>query len=159
MVFPFLFLLEMLSEQFGWGPDCANPISMGDRDGPADNILHHQPAMLMFLFASIFGGIHFITWSFSMPTVTELWMWRSASIALTSFPILAPLFTQAAGSLDGYSDYLDPIVSLMLMLTLAFYILHPIIRLIIAVDSVVLLRSLPDSAFLVLSWSDAIPSF
>ena len=120
------------------------------------NLLHNQPAMLMLLFASVFGGLHFITWSFSMPTVTELWMWRSASIALTSFPIFSSLSLQASDSLDRYPGFMSDLISVLCAIAL---VLHPIIRLVIAIDSVVLLRSLPDTAYLVLSWSDAIPSF
>ena len=134
-----------------WGPDCANPVSVSDRNQGDWSV------MLMLLFASVFGGLHFITWSFSMPTVTELWMWRSASIALTSFPILASLFDQAERSLSRRQSY--SIKSLLAIFGAIFLILHPVIRLVIAIDSVVLLRSLPDTAYLVLSWSDAIPSF
>ena len=119
--------------------------------------LHNlQSDMLIFLFASVFAGFHFITWSFSMPTVTELWMWRSASIALTSTPTLVLLFFKAAVSLRSYSFLALPLIGVLATVLL---VLHSLIRLVIAVDSVVLLRSLPDAPYLVLSWSDAIPSF
>ena len=155
--FPFLFLLETFaSAASDWGPDCAQPVSANDRDDHNNQLLHNRPFVLMLLFASIFGGMHFITWSFSMPTVTELWMWRSASIALMLLPILALLCLQAGISSNRYSGSIAPLLGIfgfVLLLT------HPVIRLIIAVDSVLLLRSLPDTAYLVLSWSDAIPSF
>jgi len=159
MVFPFLFLLEAIGwlqwEDSGWGPDGANPVAADDREH-YDYPYQNQLLMLMLLFASVFGGLHFITWSFPMPTVIELWMWRSASIALTSLPILSLPGILAWEFLERY--YSDSILNLMSTLSVAFWALHPVIRLVIAVDSVVLLRSLPDTAYLVLSWSDAIPS-
>ena len=155
MFFPFFFLRETVNskDSSGWGPDCANPVSAADQGEVG--LLNDQPLMLMLLFASAFGGLHFITWSFSMPTVAELWMWRSASITLTSFPILTLLCGHGGNLLE---KYLDSITFLMGILASVFLLLHPLIRLVIAVDSIVLLRSLPDTAFLVLSWSDAIPS-
>jgi len=87
-----------------------------------------------------------------MPTMFELWMWRLAPIALTSLPILAMFCSIAQSSTS------DSIHTFLLTLIFACLLLHPLIRLVIAVDSVVLLRDLPDTAFLVLSWSDAIPS-
>jgi len=152
MILPFLFLWDTASNYWGWGPDCANPISASDRND--DDDFQVLSVTLLLLFASVFGGLHFMTWSFSMPTVTELWMWRSASIALVSIPILLPLCAVVGNSLERFSDFMGAPVAILMALLL---ILHPMIRLIIAVDSVVLLRSLPDTAFLVLSWSDAIP--
>jgi len=154
--FPFLFLWETANSEGnpGSGSDCANPVSTTDRNR-YDDIFDNHSTMSMFLFASVFGAFHFITWSFSMPTVTELWMWRSASIALTSIPLLVPLCIQAGVLFKRHFEFISGLVGALGEVLL---ILHPIVRLVIAVDSVVLLRSLPDTAFLVLSWSDAIPS-
>ena len=91
-----------------------------------------------------------------MPTMFELWIWRSASIALTALPILGAFSLSVADSLERHLKVF--LTSLLALFGLSCLILHPVIRLLIAVDSVVLLRNLPDTAFLVLSWSDAIPS-
>jgi len=153
MIFPFHCLLETVDESARWGPDCASPISA------AQTNLHDrsktQQLMSMLMFASLFGAMHFMTWSFSMPTMVELWMWRFASIALTSLPILVALLAHAWPSLESFSNSLTAMAKFV---SLVFLVLHPLIRLVIAVDSVVLLRTLPDSAFLVLSWSDSMPS-
>jgi len=150
VLFPSLFLWEAFGGDLaGWGPDCANPISASTV--PEDS---HRSGLLMVTFASLFGAMHFITWSFSMPTLTELWMWRSASIALTSLPVLATLSYLVMVSVEDHSFLWDS----MGFLTLTAAALHPLIRLLITVDSIVLLRDLPDTAYLVLSWSDAIPS-
>jgi len=152
LVFPLLFLWETIGGI--WGPDCTSPVSAADWDGRKD-FLNDQPFMLLLLLASVFGALHFMTWTFSMATMTELWMWRSASIALTSLPILSALCHLAIFSLGRYSDFIPLLTGMLLV---AFLILHPLIRFVISVDSVVLLRSLPDSAFLVLSWSEVMPS-
>jgi len=147
VVFPFLFIANPDSD---WGPDCAHPIGVDGDD------LEPSLYKLMVVFASVFGAMHFITWSFSMPTLTELWMWRSSSVALTSLPILGFLCFAAGSRLS--SNHWDSLATSFGFLSLVCLILHPLIRLAIAVDSVVLLRSLPDTALFVLSWSDAIPS-
>jgi len=137
-----------------WGPDCADPISpQSTFDGSDDAVA------LTLVIASVFGAMHFITWSFSMPTLTEQWLWRSASIALTVLPILALLCGDAA-MWTTRSEGIPSSVLFVLAVVLGFAssVLHPIIRLLIAIDSLVLLRNLSHTAYLVLSWSDAIPS-
>ena len=153
--FPFLFLWEMLpgGGNTGWGSDCANPISPY-----TPNALDHD-VPLTLVIASVFGAMHFITWSFSMPTSTELWMWRSASIALTAAPIISLLCAAVVLAIaDTGGTPTAVLVALVGAFALVFLALHPIIRFIVAIDSVVLLRDLPDTVFLVLSLSDAIPS-
>jgi len=135
----------------GWGPDCAHPVS-GAKEASA--VAEDHMSLVMVVFASLFGAMHFITWSFSMPTVFELWMWRFASIALTSLPIIGASSVLAASSTTG----LAVIFRLLIFLFFACGVIHPLIRLAIVIDSVVLLRDLTDTAFLVLLWSDAIPS-
>ena len=158
MFFPFFFLFETLKVKVEWGPDCAHPISgAGKQDVYSENIMDVPTLRLIVVFASLFGAMHFMTWSFSMPTTFELWMWRSASITLTSLPILGAILFFMADSLERHSS-MSFLETLLAILGLACFVLHPVIRLIIAVDSVVLLRDLPDTAFLVLSWSDAMPS-
>ena len=94
-----------------------------------------------------------------MPTLVELWMWRIASIALTAMPVAVTLCGAAAMSLENRDDTLSTILQFFLfLLTFCCLLPHPMIRLVIAVDAVVLLRDLPETAFLVLSWSDVIPS-
>jgi len=113
------------------------------------------------LTGTTFGAMHFLTWSSSMPTLTELWMWRSASIALTALPTLSMLFLMVFPRLV-YSSNKTPlwvfVGRLLVLFAFGFAFVHPIIRFVIAIDSIVLLRDIPDTAFLVLSWSDAIPS-
>ena len=154
---PFVFLWGMGIDS--WGPDCAGPISPSalDDSGRIDDGIRER--YMLFLSASAFGAMHFITWSFTMPTLTELWMWRSASIALTALPLLGLVFFFTGGSLVRSEKTLVLILGFpLIFLGIACFVVHPIIRLVIAADSVALLRDLPDTAFLVISWSDAIPS-
>ena len=141
--------------QSSWGPDCANPISP---HVPGELASQLWELYVPFLSASLFGAMHFITWSFVMPTLAELWMWRLASIALTVIPIVVTLCGAVLYLLDDRYDTMSPILDFALIsLALCCLVLHPVIRLVISVDAVVLLRDLPDTAFLVLSWSSAIP--
>ena len=157
ILFPFMFIVETIGnlDMVNWGPDCANPVSPYGLDHTRNLVWE---IYVPFLSASLFGAMHFITWSFTMLTLAELWMWRIASIALTALPIIAiiSILVVATGPDDekptGWRRYLLFIVSLCCMIP------HPVVRLIVAVDSVALLRNLPDTAFLVLSWSNVIPS-
>jgi len=86
-------------------------------------------------------------------------MWRTAAIALTAPPVIAS--TCGVVVMTGLATDAKPTTGwrLYVLAFMAFCLIpHPVIRLIIAADSVVLLRDLPDTAFLVLSWSDIIPS-
>ena len=159
--FPFLFIYGTVAKRkidLNWGPDCANPISPHclDHIGLDSDLWEiYGP----FLSASLFGAMHFITWSFTMPTLAELWMWRSASIALTAMPVIVTSSGAMFTWLEDRDDTLSSILhTLMVLLAACCLIPHPVIRLVIAVDAVVLLRDIPETAFLVLSWSDVIPS-
>jgi len=155
--FPLLFLREMFSDfsEFkSWGPDCASPVSAPAFKDPKDV---GPSGAVLIISASAFGAMHFITWSFPMPTLTELWLWRSSSIALTALPILSPLFGVGAIH-DSGKPHMAVVAQFCLVLTSICIVLHPIIRLVIVMDSAVLLRDIPDTAFRVLSWSDVIPS-
>jgi len=50
------------------------------------------------------------------------------------------------------------VVVLLIVIATPCLVLHPTTRLLIAIHSIVLLRNLPDTTYLVLLWSDAIPS-
>ena len=94
-----------------------------------------------------------------MPTLAELKMWRIASIALTALPVIAIICTAAVYKVTDEGEDITAGWRIYILLIMDACIFpHPVIRLIIAVDSVALLRDLPDSAFLVLSWSNVIPS-
>ena len=139
-----------------WGPDCATPAAPSKFN---DEETNKWESNMIFSTAVVFGAMHFITWSFSMATVIELWMWRSASIALTSLPVFVIAFDEARMTLEDSGTSLASIAaSALRRLIFVCVFLHPVIRLITATDSVVLLRNLPDTALLVLSRSDAIPS-
>ena len=156
--FPLVFLWEILSktDDSTWGPDCANPVSPFILDHTGDAFWETYTP---FFTAALFGAMHFITWSFSMPTVGELWLWRSASIALTALPLLSLLCGLVGEPLDDSDRPIARVLAdLFVFLGIGCATLHPMIRLVIAIHSVVLLRELPDTAFLVLSWSDSIPS-
>lgn len=137
------------------------PVGTADLDPDISTSFDQDDAVFLFLFF-VFGGLHFITWSFEMPTVAERWLWRAASISLCAVPgiiSLAILVLFKLKILDGkplsnrtWYHVLIPTFGL-------FFTLHPAARLVLAIDSLVLLRDLPPTAYLSLSWSNVIPTF
>ncbi|KAJ8514771.1 hypothetical protein ONZ45_g7717 [Pleurotus djamor] len=126
-------------------------------------------ASLLFS-ATLFGGIHLIAWNFAFPSRVEWLLWISASLGVTALPPVygTLLFLQSTvcawdddtldespfrdrlllfiGSLLSYS-YLSP------MLHNAYFIA----RIILFVQSFVLLRDLSPSALEAVSWSSFFP--
>ena len=103
-----------------------------------------------------FGAIHCIAWLFSLPTYTELLMWRISSAAITSLPIYIPLVLLLGALLiemdfkkSGYIiGYLGTISGGIL------YILARAVTLILAFAS---LRDLPPGAYETVHWTTFIP--
>lgn len=159
--FPFLFLFRLAYTAEGrskWG-SCGPPVSL-----TADISLSKRPlANILAVTATIFGALHFITWSFQMPTTAELLLWQTASIALTAIPSSLLLFGWLKRRLSPGGESLINrrriFIDITRLLEAFFFVMHPMIRLIVFVDALALLRSLPKTAFLDLNWAGAIPSF
>jgi len=140
--FPFYFIWDMVgnSDVPGCWVDCGHPVSPPDMPGVTDSF----NLLVIFISCTFFGGLHFITWSFDMPSILELWLWRGASIVLTAIPCLLTIIL-----VIGYMFQPSPHFSMVTMgVSYFLFALHPAIRFIIIIDSVCLLRDLPDTAFL-----------
>jgi len=161
LALPFIFLFRLAYTHTccrNWGT-CAPPISL-----EGDIALSRRPlAYTLAATATIFGGFHFISWSLKMPSTAEVMLWRVAAIALTAIPPFAVLFVQLRARLspDGrlQSRNVKLIFSIMVCFEWFFFMMHPLIRLIIFIDALVLLRNLPETAFLDLKWGKVIPSY
>jgi len=137
------------------------PVGTADLDPEPTASFDQDDAVLLFLFF-VFGGLHFITWSFEMPTQAELWMWRGASIILCAVPLVISItlaIMVKLKMLDGKPMGSRTWYHFLIPVFLLVFILHPAARLILAIDSLVLLRDLPPTAYLSLSWSSVVPSF
>ena len=111
----------------------------------------------------IFGSLHFLAWPSEMPTRAERVIWRFAAIYLTAFPaflfVAAVVLSCILGpALHGNnSDEIHFLVLVGYFLVAIFITAHPLIRAIVVVDSLALLRQLPETAYRDLEWSDVIP--
>ncbi|KAF8657421.1 hypothetical protein AX16_002218 [Volvariella volvacea WC 439] len=111
------------------------------------------------LIGVVFGAIHLIGWNFRFPTTTELWLWRGSSLVLTVIP-LNFLIGYAVDILYKRLEFeaLNYIGGVILYPTVflgpLFYFAARIILLFIAFAT---LRSLPDSAYQNVRWTEYLP--
>jgi len=159
------------AEEDEWS-DCAPPI--GTRR-TADN----EDNLVLIVACTLFGALHFIAWSFDIASRPESLLWRIASVALTVIPTLCLvvegvnhfiqrviLGTGSDSGSDASSETIDhPIKTFWslvdwtcMVLLILLIAAHPVIRLVVAVDALVLLRSLPDGVLLDFEWSGVLPS-
>ncbi|KAF8642794.1 hypothetical protein AX16_009427 [Volvariella volvacea WC 439] len=106
-----------------------------------------------------FGAIHLIGWNFQSSTTTELWLWRSSSLALT----ITPLFLAIASAFFIAHEKLD--VKILDHIGRAFlsstgFVGAPIYfaaRIILLFPAFFTLRALPGSAYQNVNWTEYFP--
>jgi len=151
--------------------DYVDPDRPGWRDWPQNiptlhsyalTVRRHYKLVATVVFASlVFGGIHFVAWPFNMPTLAEKVIWRTASIVL----VVIPLFMSVGRPVRDFVNRQAPNTwsrrwaIVVILLFVIFMIEYPIARMVLWIQSFVLLRRLPDSAYIDLGWSDILPSF
>ncbi|KAF9035587.1 hypothetical protein BJ165DRAFT_1409443 [Panaeolus papilionaceus] len=106
---------------------------------------------LLGLVGAPFGAIHFIAWNFHFPTATEMWLWRSSSIALTASPILFV----GSGIMNGIIGN-DVVIDLV---TLPSMILYTISRIILIILPLIALRDPAPGVFVNINWTSLLPHF
>ncbi|KAF8645290.1 hypothetical protein AX16_007927 [Volvariella volvacea WC 439] len=95
----------------------------------------------------LFGAIHLIGWNFQFPTIIELWLWRVSALVLTIIPFLFTISLSAINKNEAlfvlFSGSAPPLYfsARIVLLFLAFFTL----------------RSLPDSAYQNVTWTEFIP--
>ena len=111
------------------------------------------------LSAILFGGLHCIAWNFHFPTHAEQIIWRTSSLFIATIPVtvllsfIFHLIDECTGQEEGVGFYMFAgSISL-------FTGLYPLVRLLLLVESFVLLRALPANAFLNVNWNNFIPHF
>ena len=98
-----------------------------------------------------FGAIHCIAWIFSLPTHTELLIWRISSVAITAVPIYIPV-TLLLGYCQGMEYGGTAIIS-----TVPPGILYILARAVTLVLAFISLRDLPPGAYETVHWTTFIP--
>ncbi|KAF8657412.1 hypothetical protein AX16_002209 [Volvariella volvacea WC 439] len=107
----------------------------------------------------LFGAIHLIGWNFEFLTIAELWLWRASSLALTTIPIFVAITSALLAADDRLNvGVLEDIVLVFLVPTIGLgpplYFAARIILLFLAFFT---LRSLPDSAYQNVRWTEYLP--
>ncbi|KAF7328805.1 hypothetical protein MVEN_02509400 [Mycena venus] len=141
--------------------------SFWSMDGPYHEYGIRYYVMVQFVMGTIFGAIHYLEWNVDFPSVHEMWMWRSYSLAITALPFLLTLSVILAALYDrkmfhrlGGRTQLELI--LIGVCASAFTILvvaYIVARLILIILSFTTLRALPPGAFVDVNWSIYIPHF
>jgi hypothetical protein len=104
------------------------------------------------LFATIFGAIHCIAWSFDFPSPTEQLLWRISSLAITSVPVLSLVIPQMLRF--DWGEFVEWVLTGISLLPAMFYIVARVTLLVIAFTT---LRSLPPDAYHTVNWTTFIP--
>jgi hypothetical protein len=108
------------------------------------------------VIATIFGGIHCVGWSFEFPSHTEQLLWRIASIAITSAPLL--IFTlPLVVYLDKQSVVPGWVLAVLVTVGLPSVLVYVIGRFVLLALPFMSLRSLPPLAYQTVHWTTFIP--
>ena len=109
--------------------------------------------LMVFGVGVCFGAIHCVAWPFSLPTRTELLIWRISSIAMTVVPIYIPFMV---GLGDWLSDTFFVIIVIFggALFGVILYVLARGVTLVLAFTS---LRDLPPGAYETVHWTTFIP--
>ena len=102
-----------------------------------------------------FGAIHCIAWLFSLPTHTELLMWRISSVAITAFPI----YIGFGFFLATWANFNVGVTEVILALSLFLLpgLLYTVARSVTLVLAFASLRDLPPGAYEAVRWTTFIP--
>ncbi|KAF9035596.1 hypothetical protein BJ165DRAFT_1615453 [Panaeolus papilionaceus] len=107
---------------------------------------------LLGLVGPAFGAVHFIAWNFHFPTATQMWLWRSSSIALTVSPILM-LGSVIMADIIGN----ETVVCVVMFLLLT--ILYTISRIILIILPLIAFRDPAPGVFVNINWTSLLPHF
>ncbi|KAF9533543.1 hypothetical protein CPB83DRAFT_805557 [Crepidotus variabilis] len=107
------------------------------------------------VIGSAFGGLHLIAWNFAFPGFHTWLLWQSAAIVMTATPVLYGI----CGLMVSTPQ--DSSYSFLILLSI---ILFPIItcayiaaRISLVVEAFLLLKHLPDSAYIDVEWTRFVP--
>ena len=118
---------------------------------------------LFMFFGIVFGGVHYIGWSFVFPTMAEKSLWRAASLSIMCIPPafgLSQVLSRDNPSQAGRANMMQKIAVVAHVVISAVLLLAYILaRLLLIVQALVLLREQPASAFQTVDWTKFVPHF
>lgn len=131
----------------------------------------HKLSLFLFVAGTVFGGINCIAWANQFPTIIEEWVWKMSALSVTILPSLfamhwttyswyhhAPTTHSFGLSISGAIS----IVKYMFFITSNFrlalmFFVYVLARFFLLVLPFISLRALPLSAYIDISWTNAIP--
>ena len=128
------------------------------------------PSMVFAVFGALFGGIHVIGWNFTYPSLVEKILWQAPALLVT----VIPTYIVFAEYLLRYSWGFEPhtpesrhmkvpkrigarIVFCLAFLAVILLVLYVFARLSLLLQSFILLRKQPTSAFCTVNWLTFFP--
>jgi len=109
---------------------------------------------------AIFGGIHCSGWNFPFPTYVEQKLWCIASLSVTIIPIIILPFVIITLFIAEYlSPTLDPFTDLSMVSLVVCALVYVSARLVLLGLAFALLRHLPPTTFIAISWTEFYPHF
>ncbi|KAJ7678718.1 hypothetical protein B0H17DRAFT_986990 [Mycena rosella] len=123
------------------------------------------------LVGTIFGAIYCAAWNASFPSVVEMWLWRSSSLAVATIPavmVLIPAWRFLCGNLirsisPGVWKYYwvgrrsETLSTLAWVVVIVFSPIYILARICLLVLQLITLRDLPPGAFVDVDWSGFLP--
>ncbi|KAF8663983.1 hypothetical protein AX16_000834 [Volvariella volvacea WC 439] len=163
-------ILVFMAQMVYWGDEEA------EEDGWETSVhpfyaarMRDKDFLLAVMYASVvgvaFGAIHLIGWNFPFPTEAEIWLWQVCSLVLTAVPLVLA-FSQALsfanervqmGRRSFFAEVLQFISGLSLFISGVGFFAYIIARFVILFVAFFSLRSLPDSAYQNVKWTNFIP--
>ncbi|KAF9035574.1 hypothetical protein BJ165DRAFT_649081 [Panaeolus papilionaceus] len=118
-------------------------------------LAHLQLGAILLAVGVAFGAIHFIAWNFSFPTATEMWLWRSSSIALMSSTLTIFGLFLMGNTLDKGGIF-STIAAILAFISTVIYVLARIFLLILPL---ITLRDPAPGVFVNIHWTSLLPHF
>jgi hypothetical protein len=123
------------------------------------------PGVVFATFGAIFGGIHLIGWNFTYPTLIEQMVWRVSALLITVIPSYLIFCEHLARYSWGFEPHTPEaqqleirgfgpkLVLFLVLIALFLIIVYVFARLTLVVQSFVLMRKQPASAFCSVDWT------
>lgn len=133
--------------------------------------IDHKLSLFLFVAGTVFGAIHCIAWGNQFPTLIEEWAWKVSSLSVTILPSLFAMqwimyswlvhvpTTHSFGiSISGVSAVVKYVfyVTFAVRLGLMFFV-YILARIFLLVLPIISLRALPSSAYVDITWTNAVP--
>lgn len=105
--------------------------------------------IILLVFGVLFAGIHIAAWNYSFPSVTEAWIWRGSSLALTLLGVLLSVGVNKAYSVNVNSVFYG--------IYILIFLLYALVRTMMLVIALMSFRKAPARLYETPSWTQYWP--